>query len=67
MLNGNEEGVIWERNTSNNFELCFCHERKKFFITQITFGITSEISKQAAFKLCNKSSWPKNDYERFFN
>lgn len=60
------EGIIWVRDSSGNFELDYCHETKKFYLTQLTFGITSETTKENALRMCEKSGWDKQDYEKFF-
>lgn len=62
----NHECVIWVRNHTANFELYFCHDTKKFYMTQLTFNLTSEISRNAAHDLCKKSEWDSADYEDFF-
>lgn len=65
-MNTNLEGIIFEHNDNNNFELFRCTDTKDFYITQLTFGITSKISKQEAFKLCESSNWAASDYQGFF-
>ena len=67
MSNNNWEGVIYSRTGGNNFEMWFCGKQKKFYLTQLTFNVTSEISKECALSVCENSEFDRADYQDFFN